>query len=302
MPNSSPLVSIIIPNYNCAEFLNECLISAIDQTYLNKEIIVIDDGSTDNSIDLLSKFKEQIELVQTSNRGAAAARNLGISMAKGEFIAFLDSDDWWTLDKISLQIKKMLDDNCDLVYCSANEITQNGISKKIVFAQFEGDCYPYFKKFPTKAIIIVGCSGALIRSSIVESVGQFDESFEGAAEDWDFFRRYCRQARVGFLSVPLLNYRRHIGSVTHRPVSDWYHGNMRAIKKLIADDSRIRLFERRLIWTKFQLTAIKTFVHYRDANLSFRAFIALFEPIFAGKNLKTFEIVKDSRGFQKPRK
>ena len=76
MPNSSPLVSIIIPNYNCAEFLNECLISAIDQTYLNKEIIVIDDGSTDNSIDLLSKFKEQIELVQTSNRGAAAARNL----------------------------------------------------------------------------------------------------------------------------------------------------------------------------------------------------------------------------------
>ena len=235
MPYATPLISIIIPNYNCAEFLNECLISAIKQTYSNKEIIVIDDGSTDNSIDVLSKFQEQIKLIQTSNRGAAAARNLGISMARGEFIAFLDSDDWWTLDKLSLQLEKMLTDNCDLVYCSANEITQNEMSEKTIFAQFDGDCYPYFKKFPTKAIIIAGCSGALIRSSKVESAGKFDESFGGAAEDWDFFRRYCRQARVGFLSVPLLNYRRHIGSVTHRPVSDWYHGNMRAIKKLIAD-------------------------------------------------------------------
>ena len=100
----TPMVSIVIPNYNCSEFLVECLESSLGQSYQNTEVIVIDDGSTDRSIQILLKYKKQIQLISTSNQGAAAARNIGISKAKGEFIAFLDSDDTWELDKISLQM------------------------------------------------------------------------------------------------------------------------------------------------------------------------------------------------------
>jgi glycosyltransferase involved in cell wall biosynthesis len=282
-----PLVSIVIPNYNCGEFISECLISAINQTYPNKEIIVIDDGSTDDSVHVLSIFKDQIHLIQTTNRGAAAARNLGISMAKGEFIAFLDSDDSWELDKISLQIKKMIDENCDLVYCSANVVTQGESVKKVNVAEYDGDCYPYFLRFPTKAIIILGCSGAVIRSSRIESSGMFDETFAGSAEDWDFFRRYCKGAKVGFISDPLFNYRRHIASVSHRPVSDWYYGNVRAVRKMIFDDSDVTFIERRIIWTKFQLLAIKTFASSKEVILCMGAIAALFSPIYLDKNFKT---------------
>lgn len=288
MKASFPLVSIVIPNYNCGEFLNDCIQSAINQSYSNTEIIVVDDGSTDDSVEILSHYEGQIKLIETSNRGAAAARNLGISIAEGEFIAFLDSDDWWTLDKISRQVEKMTKDNCDLVYCSVNEVTQGTSEVKTDLADYAGDCYSYFKKFPSKAIILAGCSGAIIRASKIDFSGNFDESFEGAAEDWDFFRRYCRKAKVGFISDPLLNYRRHIESVTHRPLSDWYYGNMRAVNNLILEDLGIKFFESRIIWTKFQFAAIKTFVKSNNVKLCLRAFVAIFEPIYSRNKFRIF--------------
>lgn len=288
MRSSFPLVSIVIPNYNCGQFLNECIQSAINQTYPNTEVIVIDDGSTDDSVKILSQYKEQIKLIITPNKGAAAARNLGISIAEGEFIAFLDSDDWWATDKISRQVDIMIKHNYDLVYCSVIEVNQAKSESKTNPAQYGGDCYPLFKKFPTKAIIVSGCSGAVIRSSNIEITGNFDESFDGAAEDWDFFRRYCRDAKVGFISDPLLNYRRHTASVTHRPPSDWYYGNMRAVRNLISEDLSIKFIESRVIWTKFQFVAIKTFVKNMDLKLCLRAIVTLFEPIYSGKNFKIF--------------
>jgi glycosyltransferase involved in cell wall biosynthesis len=300
--SSIPMVSIVIPNYNCGEFLIECIQSAINQTYPNTEIIVIDDGSTDDSVEILSLYKEQVALIKTSNKGAAAARNLGISIAKGEFIAFLDSDDWWTADKISRQVVKMTQDNCDLVYCSGIEVIQGKSEVKTNLAEYEGDCYPLFKKFPTKAIIVYGCSGAVIRSSNIEISGNFDESFGGAAEDWDFFRRYCKEAKVGFISDPLLSYRRHAASVTHRPVSDWYYGNMRAVRNLISEDLNIKFIESRIIWTKFQLVAMKTFVNAKDLKLCLRAIVALFEPVYSGKNFRIFVQAGNPANPPKPRK
>lgn len=302
MKASLPLVSIVIPNYNGGEFLNDCIQSAINQSYSNIEIIVVDDGSTDDSGEILSHYGGQVKLIQTSNRGAAAARNLGISIAEGEFIAFLDSDDWWASDKISRQVEKLTKDNCDLVYCGVNEVTQVTSEVKIIVPEYAGDCYSYFKKFPTKAIIIAGCSGAVIRSSNIDFSGNFDESFEGAAEDWDFFRRYCRDAKVGFISDPLLNYRRHIASVTHRPLNDWYFGNMRAIRKLVLEDLGIKFFESRIIWTKFQIAAIKTFFQSNDVNLCLRAFLALFGPIDSRNKFRFFSQTGNRTNSPKPRK
>jgi len=91
--SSKPLVSVIIPAYNCADYIADSIKSALEQDYPNKEIIVIDDGSTDGTVDALSSFDGEITLIQQQNAGSAVARNAGIKAAKGEFIAFLDSDD-----------------------------------------------------------------------------------------------------------------------------------------------------------------------------------------------------------------
>jgi glycosyltransferase involved in cell wall biosynthesis len=100
----TPIVSVIIPVYQGDRFIAEAIESVLNQTYNNYEIIVINDGSTDNSGDLLLPYLDKIRYVYQDNQGVAAARNLGIQMAKGEFMAFLDQDDFWLADKLALQV------------------------------------------------------------------------------------------------------------------------------------------------------------------------------------------------------
>lgn len=275
----TPLVSIVIPNYNCGDFLAECLDSVIAQDYRNLEIIVVDDGSTDNSKHVLISYIDRIRLISTANQGAAAARNVGISNAKGKFIAFLDSDDVWEPNKIDLQVKKMVAEGCDLIYCSGKDFNANEKSGKIIEAKYAGNCYPYFKEFPARSIIVLGCSGALLRSSLLQKSGYFDETFLGAAEDWDFFRRYCKYAKVDFLPLILVHYRRHEGSIMSRPTIDWYYGNAQAIINMFRDDSEIGFLEKRRIWAKFNLSALKTFIKCKEGNLAVTAFFGVFLPV-----------------------
>ena len=273
----SPLVSVVIPNYNCGDYIADCLESVIAQTYSNFEIIVIDDGSTDNSSQVLSNYVSRVQVIYTQNQGAATARNLGIASAKGEFIAFLDSDDIWAADKLERQMSLMLTGGNDLVYCSSREFYSDGTVGAIKIAQYRGSCYAYFKQFPTRAIIVQGCSGAVIRSSLLDISGEFDSAFLGAAEDWDFFRRYCRYAKVEYISDVLVHYRKHSSSIMSRPVFDWYSGNMKAVANMLADDVEIGLIEKRFIWIRFQYIALKEFLKIRHFRLALIAGRSIFE-------------------------
>ncbi|MCG6221255.1 glycosyltransferase family 2 protein [Vibrio diabolicus] len=120
MPNTQPLVSVIMPSYNSEGTIAESIKSVISQTYTNWEIIVVDDKSTDGTWTILKRFSEQypnIHIFQNDmNRGAGASRNLAIEKAQGRFIAFLDSDDLWTEDKLSEQIAFLLNNNYALTY------------------------------------------------------------------------------------------------------------------------------------------------------------------------------------------
>jgi glycosyltransferase involved in cell wall biosynthesis len=108
------LVSIVIPTHNCATYLPKALDSALEQTYTNVEIIVIDDGSTDNTVEILEPYQQFIQYVYQDNQGSSVARNKGIDLAKGEFVTFLDSDDYYVnKDKLHLEIE-MLQNNLDL--------------------------------------------------------------------------------------------------------------------------------------------------------------------------------------------
>lgn len=123
---SQPLVSIIIPCYNGEAFIGRAIQSALDQTYPNCEIIVIDDGSTDSSLDVIKSFGGRTRWETGENRGGSAARNRGIDLAKGEYIQFLDADDILDENKVSAQLPEVMSGTADVVFCDWNEMSVDG--------------------------------------------------------------------------------------------------------------------------------------------------------------------------------
>lgn len=126
-------VSVIVPVYNCEKYLDLCLESIVTQTYHDLEIIIIDDGSTDNSTKIVDKFQHRdsrIKVIRTSNHGVSAARNLGLKLSKGEYISFVDSDDTLEKDFYECLIPLFSDCKVDIVHCGYNRV-MNGETKKI---------------------------------------------------------------------------------------------------------------------------------------------------------------------------
>jgi glycosyltransferase involved in cell wall biosynthesis len=113
---SEPLVSIIIPCFNAESYVGEAIESALDQTYPVKEVIVIDDGSTDGSLEVIRKFGERVRWESGPNRGGGAARNRGLAIAKGEYIQFLDADDLLDSGKLERQMPVLLETGADVIY------------------------------------------------------------------------------------------------------------------------------------------------------------------------------------------
>lgn len=253
---NDPLVTVIIPCFNSESFIQDSIRSVLQQTYKNTEIIVIDDGSTDDTLLKLERFGNEIVIYTKANEGSASARNLGIQNSNGKYIAFLDSDDIWLPEKIEKQLRLMIENNLDLVYCGGESFGHAGLP--IVYTPvFSGNCYKKFLEFPTRAIIVLGCSSAIIRKSVLESSGNFDATFTGAAEDWDFFRRFCKYGKVDYLNASLVKYRLHDRNVSTRGVRDFYNGNFKAIKKMINEDEIKGSTERFRIFMKFGAIILK---------------------------------------------
>jgi len=115
-------VSVVIPTYNYAHFIGEAIESALAQTYLIAEIVVVDDGSTDNTEEVVTAFGEKVRYIRQENSGVSAARNNGAKNSSGDFITFLDPDDAWLPEKIERQIAKFReDDSIGLVHCGMRE-------------------------------------------------------------------------------------------------------------------------------------------------------------------------------------
>jgi len=277
----TPLVSVIIPNFNNELYLVECLESVIAQSYKGIEIIVVDDGSTDSSIEVLDKYHSNIRLIRSSHKGASAARNIGIEQSKGQFIAFMDSDDIWIIDKIEKQILVLLNNDADLVYCGYKEI---GLASRTVLpnTRFRGDCSEFFKKFP--GISFVACGAILIRKSILKKSGLFDVKFKGAAEDWDFLRRVCQHGRVEFSNEVLFYYRRHSNSITGRSLWEYYKGNRMAVLNMLEEDLQITSFERRKIWFKLHWMFFKSFLDKGQVAKAAFMILRILGPITRGQS------------------
>jgi glycosyltransferase involved in cell wall biosynthesis len=274
-----PLISVIIPNYNNSKYIAEAIDSIRQQDYENYEIIIVDDGSTDNSIEVILNMEFPLTLIKSENYGAGSARNIGILAARGDFVALLDSDDVWKKEKLSRQMELMLDEELDLVYCSGEFFGNIQAKTKLISAKYKGDCYPYYKKYPSRSIIVLPCSGSVFRKSVLHKSGLFDVNVPPPTEDWDFFRRFSRYAKVGFCEEILVSYRVHENNVSARSVIGYFNGNTHAITKMFIEDSKIGFIERRIIWAKFHFLSAKSLLKNHFFARSMVALLRIVLPI-----------------------
>lgn len=160
-------ISVVIPVYNCLRFLPEAVQSVLDQSYAAFELILVDDCSTDGSLELMAELAlsdHRIRILKNGeNLGVAKTRNAGIAAACGDYIALLDGDDIWTADKLQRQIDLALKENCDIVYCSYGFIDESGAQVKKPFLVPERTC---FKDMLAKSVI--SCSTALIKAELLK--------------------------------------------------------------------------------------------------------------------------------------
>ncbi len=209
LKKNAPEVSVIIPTFNRSQFIRNCVLSAKFQSLEPFEIIVVDDGSTDNTWSILKDLgfsdcvyeKNKFKYVRTNNRGISAARNIGIKSSRGEFIALLDSDDIWKHNKLEIQISSLRDIGFGNIVSHTNEIwMRNGVRIN-----------PHKKHLKKGGNIFENClklccvspSSSLIHETVFSEIGFFDEELP-ACEDYDFWLRYSVRKEFHYIDKPLL--------------------------------------------------------------------------------------------------
>lgn len=210
-PVNKPLISVIIPVHNLEKYLQEAIDSVLAQTYRHFEIIIVDDGSTDRSEEIILEYvrkqPDRIRHIAQQNQGAAAARNRGIEIAKGEWIAFLDGDDVWKPHKLERQLQIVR--------------KRPGINFLSSFSEIYGQQGLVWKNSPSLAnikfeLLLHGCfiilSTVLIKKELLHEE-MFDKSFS-AAHDLELFVRLAPKSCYYFINEPLIYYRRRQDSIT----------------------------------------------------------------------------------------
>ena len=195
-----PQVSVIIPTYNRGWIIKEAIDSVLAQDYTEFELIVVDDGSTDHTSDVLDSYGDVIKVFSQKNKGVSAARNRGIEEASGTFIAFLDSDDLWLSQKLSVQIE-FFNQTPDALICQTEEVwIRNGlrVNPKKRHQKPSGIIFK-----PSLELCLVSPSAVMIRRSLFDWVGEFDETLP-ACEDYDLWLRISCRFPVHLIDTPLI--------------------------------------------------------------------------------------------------
>lgn len=226
--NTNPLVTVIIPTYNRGWILKEAIDSVLSQDFEDFELIVVDDGSTDNTQDILDGYARDIIALRQDNRGVSAARNAGIASASGQLIAFLDSDDLWLPGKLSRQVD-FFKSNPDVMICQTEELwIRNGkrVNPKKRHKKFSGMIFKH-----SLPLCIVSPSAVVLKRSLLDKTGVFDESFP-ACEDYDLWLRISCKYPVFLIDTPLIIKRGgHEDQLSKTPKLDKYR--IQALKKII---------------------------------------------------------------------
>ena len=201
---SRPQVSVIIPAFNCASWIRETVDSVLVQSCPPHEIVVVDDGSSDSTSAVLAEYGEKLRYVRQENHGVAAARNTGLDLASGEFIAFLDADDVWHPRKLELQLR-VIENRRDIGLLGTSRFTWPA---KMMPAWTDG-ALPSFVPIYRNHLVVknrLTASSVVIRREVARAVGHFDVTLNGP-EDHDYWVRAADITNAAILAVPLTGYR-----------------------------------------------------------------------------------------------
>jgi len=202
-----PMVSVIIPCYNHEKYIEQALKSVFEQTYTNIEIIVIDDGSSDNSVKVLKEIQKQHDftLITQSNMGVCKTLNKAILHSNGKYIALLASDDYWDKTKIEKQVRLLeTSTNSEFCYTQAKEFDENDTSYEKIFPK-----KPLTGKVLKQVFIRqhVPAGSIMFSRELFDKLHGFDENLK--EEDWDFVIRSAAQTEFSAVPEPLFYYRSH---------------------------------------------------------------------------------------------
>lgn len=249
-----PLVSVVIPTYNRIRTLPVSVNSVLNQTYMNLEIIIMDDGSTDGTKEYVESIADERIRYRRSeaNMGPSAARNMGAGMAKGEYLAFQDSDDEWMPDKLEKQMKLMLDSkDVSLVYCEFGIYRDGELlaiipSRKVPLKEKQGNLFSYLLLYP-----LISTQTMVIKTEEFLAEGCFNESLK-AYEDFEFTLRFSKTHKIGFLPEALVKVNSLPGSVSKR-FEERIHAQFYMVREMLTD-----LRKRNLLWEKLKIISGET--------------------------------------------
>jgi glycosyltransferase involved in cell wall biosynthesis len=232
-------ITVIIPTFNRDNFISKTIDSILNQTYKVNEIIIIDDGSSDNTKKFIEQYPliHNIKYIYQKNQGVSSARNLGIKFSNNEWIAFLDSDDIWCNDKIAKQ-KQFHENNLDILFSYTDELWK--FNNKVIKQNKFQEKHENSKFIANIALCKIGSSTVLLHKSIFEDIGVFDENLV-ACEDYDLWLRILRKYEVGLVNEKLLEkIAGHRGQLSFETIGmDYYR--ILALQKHIDSEFKIEV-------------------------------------------------------------
>ena len=248
------LVSAVIPTFNYGRFVGDAVESALAQTYRDLEVIVVDDGSTDDTQRILKRFGSRIRYVYQNNRGLSAARNTGVRLANGDWIALLDSDDVWHPQKTEVQLS------------AAQSVADAGLVGSLPAAVLPPslDAAPSIRELSVRDFLLsirTGPSGTLIRRACFDAVGLFDESLT-SIEDRDMWLRIAARFRAVQILSPCWWYRPHEGQMSRR-AARMFENYDRVLTKFFTEHPQHAQL-RKLAWSYLYLDASWAFFEERN--------------------------------------
>jgi glycosyltransferase involved in cell wall biosynthesis len=203
---AAELISVVIPVHNAEQYLEDTLKSVFAQSYPHTEIIAVDDGSTDRSVDILERYSDRVVLLKQPNRGAAVARNRGVREARGKWIAFLDADDVWSPRKLQRQ----LDARGERLWCYTDSVFVGGVND----GRKDSDLTEKHHGSVLERLVcnnFVCMSSVLLEKQAYLDAGGFSDGIR-YVEDWELWIRLASMHEIAYVDEPLVEYRIHSGS------------------------------------------------------------------------------------------
>ena len=213
-----PTLSVIIPNYNRADLIGETLDNVLAQTRAPDEVIVVDDGSTDNSVAIIERYGKRVTLIRQANAGPGAARNRGLAAARGELIQFMDSDDLWSLNKLAAQERALIESDAGFAYSPWLQARLEGGRARHADPVIQQHPLPPSRSelawYLRGWVIVFQC--CLFRRSLLDAAGRYREDLMPSEDSELLFRILKRGARPVHVPEALVLYRLHGGEQISR--------------------------------------------------------------------------------------